>query len=113
MSRNILLALMLALVLTACNQQKAGGSAEVAQSKESSFPYVTIDQMLDLSKSARSELAQRCQGVQNTTCSDFKGETFKKRDELAKTFCDMSEEQRLSKGATNALPRKVKCNVYY
>ena len=113
MGRNILLALMLTLVLTACNQQKAAGSTEVGQSKELPFPSIAIDQMLDLNKSERFELAQRCQGAQNTTCSDFKGEVFKKRDELAKTFCDMAEEQRLSKGAANALPRKVKCNVYY
>ena len=100
-------------MLTACNQQKAIGSGDAAQSKEPFFPAVTMDQMLELNKSERSELAQRCQGVQNATCSDFKGEAFKQRDELAKTFCHMAEEQRLSKGVANAAPRTRKCEIYY
>jgi PBP1b-binding outer membrane lipoprotein LpoB len=113
MKNNIFSALMLTLVLTACNQQNMAGSGEVAQTKESTFPAVTIDQMLEMNQNERSELAQRCQGIKNTTCSDFNGETFKQRDELAKTFCHMAEEQRLSKGVANAVPRTRKCSVYY
>lgn len=105
--------LLLALALSACNQRNEVGSTAAAQAKDVPFPSYSMEQLLELDKSERAELAQRCQGIQNKACSDFQSESFKKRDELAKTFCDMAEEQRLSKGASNAQPRKVKCNLYY
>lgn len=110
MVKNIYLASMLVLMLAACSPKK---SNEAAQSNEPELPSFTMDQMLDFNQAQREELKRRCLGATSQTCNDYKSETFKKRDELAKTFCDMAEVQRMSRGADKALPRSVKCNVYY
>lgn len=110
MNQKYLWTSILVVLLAACNPKK---DVVAAQSTEPALPAFTIDQMLAFNPAQRAELNRRCQGMTSQTCADYQSEVFKTRDELAKTLCDIAEVQRLSKGADKALPRSVKCNVYY
>lgn len=78
-------ALVTVAFLTACNQQNSPQAS--AKQSEAPFPVLTIDELLNLNKNERAELERRCLGLSNKTCSDFKGSTFKQRDESARSSC--------------------------
>lgn len=83
------LAVTAVATLVACGKQEVA----VEKPKEPQIPELTASELLDMTKNERQEIERRCIGQSHTTCSELKGDSFKKMKDFRISLCRVGAAQ--------------------
>ena len=77
------------------------------------IPNLKVDQLLKMSKNERQELERRCLGVSHPTCSELKGDGFRKMMDLEVSYCKSNAARKGLYDRSEGAREERKCNEMF
>jgi hypothetical protein len=105
----LILAASAIALLVACGKK----DETITEPKAPSIPIMTLNEILDMSKNERQELERRCLGVSHPTCTELKGDSFKRSKDFRVSLCRLGAAQKGLYDRSEAAREERKCDEMF